>query len=406
MAMEMTRERAAAAAAAAAAERESIQANLLDLDGSFGKRMLAGAALTGESKRRWDVAAADLATLWEIFNAYVAVVDKAAELAAGTRRPSDRELAHITTMLNGQSVELTRQTPLGRRDLTETGRSELTLAAAVREMKRLFAGVADVVAAAESVWNETADGLNETGTQLAAAKQQAGNIDDSELAGALAAAEDELDHLRGVLNTDPLALWQGGRVDTTRLERLRGQVAAIAARAAEIARLRTDAQQRISVAAAAVAVVAIAREDAAAARERATAKIADAGLPPLAAETAGLEARLAAVDRLRAAGRWARLAAELDTIEAEAGAATQRYRDCERSAAALLGRRDEMRGLLDAYQVKAARLGAAEDTDLGQLYEQARDLLWTAPCDLAAADAAVMRYQQAIRGLGGQGRPQ
>jgi chromosome segregation ATPase len=400
--MEMTRERAAAAVAAATAERESIQTNLLDLDGSFGKRMLAGAALTGESKRRWDVAAADLATLWEIFNAYVAVVDKAAELAAAPRRPSDRDLAQVTTMLNGPSVELTRQTPLGRRDLTETGRSELTLAAAVREMKRLFAGVADVVAAAEGVWNQTADGLNEIDTLLAAAKQQAGDTDDGELG----AAEADLDQLRGVLNSDPLALWHGDGVDTTRLDRLRAQVAAIAARAADIARLRTDAQQRISVAAAAVAAAASAREDAAAAQERATAKIADTGLPPLTADTAGLEARLATVDRLRAAGRWARLAAELDTIEAEAGAATQRYRNCERSAAALLGRRDEMRGLLDAYQVKAARLGGAEDTTLNQLYEQARDLLWTAPCDLTAADAAVMRYQQAIRGLSGQGRPQ
>jgi hypothetical protein len=400
--MEMTRERAAAAVAAATAERESIQTNLLDLDGSFGKRMLAGAALTGESKRRWDVAAADLATLWEIFNAYVAVVDKAAELAAAPRRPSDRDLAQVTTMLNGPSVELTRQTPLGRRDLTETGRSELTLAAAVREMKRLFAGVADVVAAAEGVWNQTADGLNEIDTLLAAAKQQAGDTDDGELG----AAEADLDQLRGVLNSDPLALWHGDGVDTTRLDRLRAQVAAIAARAADIARLRTDAQQRISVAAAAVAAAASAREDAAAAQERATAKIADTGLPPLTADTAGLEARLATVDRLRAAGRWARLAAELDTIEAEAAAATQRYRNCERSAAALLGRRDEMRGLLDAYQVKAARLGGAEDTTLNQLYEQARDLLWTAPCDLTAADAAVMRYQQAIRGLSGQGRPQ
>ena len=33
-----------------AAERDSIQANLLDLDGSFGKRLLAGATLTGESE--------------------------------------------------------------------------------------------------------------------------------------------------------------------------------------------------------------------------------------------------------------------------------------------------------------------------------------------------------------------
>src|SRR5205809_5899452 len=148
MATQMTREQAAAAVTAATAERDGIQANLLDLDGSFGKQMLAGAALTGESKRRWDVAAADLAALWETFTAYAAVVDKAAELLAGARRPSSRELAQITTMLNGTSVELTRTVPLARREVTETGRSDLTLAAAVREMRRAFARVADVVAAA------------------------------------------------------------------------------------------------------------------------------------------------------------------------------------------------------------------------------------------------------------------
>ena len=119
----------------------------------------------------------------------------------------------------------------------------------------------------------------------------------------------------------------------------------------------------------------------------------------------GLEARLAALGKLRAAGRWARLAAELDIVEAEAAAATQRYRDAQRAAAALVGRRDELRGLLDAYQAKAARLGAAEDTELTKLYEQAHDPLWTAPCDLAAAAAAVTRYQRAILGLGGRGEP-
>ena len=403
MATQMSREQAAAAVAEATAERDSIQANLLDLDGSFGKRMLAGATLTGESKLRWDAAAASLATLWEIFNAYAAVVDQAAELMAGARRPSDRELAQLTAWLTGASVELNRQQPLGRRGLTETGKSDLTLAAAVQEMKRAFASVADVVAAAESVWNETAEGLGEIGTQLAAANEQLGDHGDDEVTGALAAAEAELGQLRGLLNSDPLALWHGGGVDTTRLERLRKQAAAVAARAADIARLRADAQQRIAVAAAAVAAVRAAREDAASARERAEAKIAAPGLPP-PADAAGLEARLAALDKLRAAGRWARLSAELDTIEAEAAAATQRCREAQRAAEALLGRRDELRGLLGAYQAKAARLGAAENTELSTLYSQAQDLLWTAPCDLDASAAAVTRYQRAIGGLGG-GQP-
>src|SRR6516162_3732424 len=400
MATQMSRAQAAAAVAEATAERDSIQTNLLDLDGSFGKRMLAGATLTGESQPRWEAAAAGLATLWEIFNAYAAVVDQAAELMAGARRPSDRELAQLTAWLTGASVELNRQQPLGRRGLTETGKSDLTLAAAVQEMKRAFASVADVVAAAESVWNETAEGLGEIGTQLAAAKEQLGDHGDDEVTGALAAAEAELGQLRGLLNSDPLALWHGGGVDTTRLERLRKQAAAVAARAADISRLRADAQQRIAVAAAAVAAVRAAREDAASARERAEAKIAAPGLPP-PADAAVLEARLAALDKLRAAGRWARLSAELDTIEAEAAATTQRCREAQQAAEALLGRRDELRGLLGAYQAKAARLGGAENTELSTLYSQAQDLLWTAPCDLDASAAAVTRYQRAIGGLGG-----
>src|SRR5215467_2909551 len=275
----MTREQAAEAVAAATAERDGIQANLLDLDGSFGKRMLAGAALTGESKRRWETAAADLASLWEIFQAYAAVVDKAGELMAGTRRLSDRELTQITALLNGASVELTRQKPLGRRDLTETGRAELTLAAAVHEMQRAFAVVADVVAAAESVWNETADGLSDIGAQLAAAQDEIGGLGDDEVTSALAAAGADLEELRDVLNSDPLSLWQGSRVDTSRLERLRAQAAAATARAAELAQLRTDARQRISAAQAAVAAVTAAREGADAARSAAAAKIAEDYLP-------------------------------------------------------------------------------------------------------------------------------
>jgi hypothetical protein len=406
MATQMSRDQAAAAVAEATAERESIQANLLDLDGSFGKRMLAGATLTGESKLRWEAAAADLANLWEIFNAYAAVVDRAAQLVAGAGRLSERELALVTTWLTGTSVEFTRQQPLGRRGLTETGRSDLSLGAAVQQMKRAFASVTDVVAAAESVWNETADGLSEIGTKLAAAKELLGGLSDDQAAGALAAAEDELGELRDVLNSDPLTLWQGGRVDTRRLERLRAEAAAATVRVASLARLRGDARQRISEAGAFVATVTAAREGADAARSAAAAKIAQDYLPSPPPEVPDLDVRLAALGKLEAAGRWARLASELETIEAEAAAAMERYHDAERAAAALLDKREELRGLLDAYQAKAARLGAAEDTELAMRYQQAHDLLWTAPCDLAVASAAVMHYQQAILTLSGGRRPQ
>ncbi len=95
----LSRDQAAAAVKAAVAERDTIQANLLELDSSFGKRLLAGATLTGGTAKRWDTAAADLATLWETFDAYSAVVDRAAELMAGLRRSADRQLAEISSLL-------------------------------------------------------------------------------------------------------------------------------------------------------------------------------------------------------------------------------------------------------------------------------------------------------------------
>src|SRR6266704_5464897 len=80
------RDQAVTAVGAAVAERDTIQANLLELDNSFGKRLLAGATLTGATKKRWDAVAADLTTLWETFGAYSAVADKAAELLGRLRR--------------------------------------------------------------------------------------------------------------------------------------------------------------------------------------------------------------------------------------------------------------------------------------------------------------------------------
>ena len=65
----LTKERAPAVVRAAVAERDAIQANLLELDGSFGKRLLAGATLSGETRRRWEVTAASLVGLWQAYSA-------------------------------------------------------------------------------------------------------------------------------------------------------------------------------------------------------------------------------------------------------------------------------------------------------------------------------------------------
>jgi hypothetical protein len=396
----MTREQAAAAVKAAVAERDAIQANLLELDSSFGKQLLAGAELTGTTRRRWDATAATLATLWQIYEAYSAVVDRAAAEAAA-RHLGPRELTALTELLTGRSVQLASgPAPLAGRDLADPGREDLTLATAVARMRGAFTSVTEVVSAAEHVWTEMAGRLDAIGAELARVTPLAATLGDEALTGDLAATQGKLARMRDTLNSDPLALLQGnGAVDTSGADRLQERVTAAVARVDEMVRLRDEAHQRIADVTAAATTARSARDDAIAAWNQAAAKIAPGALPPPPAGLADLSARLADLGTLLAGGRWTRLASELDLIDRELTTATAGFKEAERTVMAALARRDELRGLLGAYKAKAARLGAVEDPGLAERYDQARTLLWTAPCDLAAAEAAVTGYQQAVLGV-------
>ena len=396
----LTRDQAGAAVRSAVAERDAIQANLLELDSSFGKQLLAGAQLTGDTKRRWDATAATLAILWQVYSAYSAVVDQAAE--AVTRHLGSRELAAVTALLTGRSVQLASgPAPLAGRDLADSGREDLTLATAVARMRGAFAAVTEVVAAAEHVWTEVAGRLDAAARELVRVAPQAETLGDESLTD-LAAVQGRLTRLRDMLNSDPLALWLGSpapgsaAVDTSGADRLQEEVAAVATRVDRLVRLRDDARQRIAGVAAAAATARSAREDAVAAWQQAAAKIAAGALPPQPDSLAGLSARLASLGPLLASGRWTRLGSELDLLDRELPAATAGFKEAERAVVAAMAKRDELRGLLGAYKAKAARLGAVEDTGLSERYDRARDMLWMAPCDLAAAEAAVAGYQQAV----------
>jgi hypothetical protein len=161
----LTKDRAPAVVQAAVAERDAIQANLLELDGSFGKRLLEGATLSGETKRRWEASAASLASLWEIYSAYSAVIDRAADVVSG--HLGARELAAITNLLTGPSIQLAAgPAPLAGRDLADSGREELTVVAAVTRMRRAFGPITEVVSAAEQVVNEMTGRLDSLAAEL------------------------------------------------------------------------------------------------------------------------------------------------------------------------------------------------------------------------------------------------
>jgi len=379
-----TRQQATEAAAAAAAERDTIQANLLDLDGSFGKQLLAGTQLTGLSGQRWDSAAASLAAVWDIFNLYSAVIDRSVALAGG--RLGQRELADISQLLTGPSVSITR-VGTAPRDIADPGYENVTLATARARMRDAFTAITDVTSAAEQHWNEQAGRLDAAASALAGVNLTG----DAATAADVATVRTELDRLRAALNADPLA------ADFAAADRLGEQCQALAARAAALAALRSGAAGQIAAVRALADSSRAAQASAVAAWQRAAAKIAAVPPVPPAPDPAP---RLAALDTLLAAGRWDGLRSELDLLQRDLTAAATQFRESERTLVSLLDQRDELRGLLDAYKAKAARLGAAEDGTLSALHDSARALLWTAPCDLTAAAAAVTSYQQAVLAIG------
>ena len=326
--------------ATATAERDTIQGNLLDLDTSFGKRMLSGAQLTGVTKQRWDAASAALASLWDTYTAYSAVIDRATELMATVR---DRDMAQVTDLLMGRSVRLTRgPAPLARRDLADTGLEDLTIATAVARMRKDFPAVAEVVTAAEVVWGEVGGLLDQAGAELTRATTLAAGVGDDALSASLAAASAQLSAQRITLNSDPLALWRDGHADTSAAGQAREQVAKVVAQAEALARLRDGARQRIDALAATAATVRAARDEAVAAWQRAAEKVAagsrPAEPPPLA------DFGRAGLDALAASGEWQRLSDEVDRAERELAAALNRYRDAAAAADGALGRREELRG--------------------------------------------------------------
>lgn len=84
-------------------------------------------------------------------------------------------------------------------------------------------------------------------------------------------------------------------------------------------------------------------------------------------------------------GRIVPVLTQVDRIAAALGEAQRRFQ-------ATLDRRDELRGLVQAFADKASASGVMELPELDWLYQEAKAVLWAAPCDLDRGAAIVDRY--------------
>ncbi len=97
------------------------------------------------------------------------------------------------------------------------------------------------------------------------------------------------------------------------------------------------------------------------------------------------------------AGRWTQQRAVLDQWLTMAGRLERQLTDAERRNRRDLDRRDELRGRLQAFQAKMAATGNAETPEAMELAEAAWTELYTAPSDLDAAEAVIVRLADELR---------
>ncbi|WP_211301353.1 hypothetical protein [Murinocardiopsis flavida] len=391
-------------------DRERISINLVDLDNNQGHQFLKGAALSGRTEQRWAAAAVHTTELWQVFDAYRRVVEQATAMRAQISRPSHDDLAELTRLLTGESVELPReQSRFSQRTLLDpTDATErLTLDKAVARMTTAYDSAVEMISAADSAWTVLLPRLQAVEEAWARAETRYGEVGvehtgRDRLAGEIAA-------LRDSVRSDPLSFLtesgpQRGVPDPARLaefDRRTAEAEELAAELTEAAALKADFEPRFALLTGSVDAAEAAARSAVDTRAQVVAKISAPAADPIGDHSAGLRARLDALGGLRAEGRWGDLAAAMADLQAAADTAAAAAHAAEQSVLGLLGRRSELRGRLDAYKIKAVRLGCAEDPEVIRLHSEARDLLWSAPCDLRAATKVLAQYQQAIQKPGG-----
>jgi len=125
-------------------------------------------------------------------------------------------------------------------------------------------------------------------------------------------------------------------------------------------------------------------------------------LPPVDLSADGDRALRPWLDRIRAQAASGSAEAAAAILAAWQKAADARLADARRVAdanAAPLVRRNELRGLIDAYRAKAAGSGRDEDGRLDRLYAAAKQALYAAPCALDAAEVMVRDYVGAVNAV-------
>ena len=296
-----------------------------------------------------------------------------AALAAG-----DRQAAGET--LDGRSITLPDGTSTGAAALLRVLEADAERAAAA--IKQLG-----------TAWRNAVPRLDALRARLARAGESAdalGMPGDPELA----AARTVVDDVTAQAAADPL----GAELDDA--EQL---VRRVEERLADLARTRATIGADLDVAEGRLEELARLITAGTGARKAAEERIVDPGglaapLDPgeLVTGDRALRPWLARIRAQAAAGAWPAAAKGLEQWQEEVDALHARASAVAAGNRAPLERRNDLRGLLEAFRAKAAALGLAEDAALTQRYRSAHEALYAYRCDVRRSETLVREYGRAI----------
>jgi hypothetical protein len=363
---------------------DSIGATLVELDADSTRKLLAVGPLTGVTAQRWGTAQASIDELWTGHKLLAEAAAAAEEIRRNDRGLGRGSLTKLADAVFGNSVELASvNIPLTQRALLGPKQvsTRCTPGQLLTALETAFDQIRAVLHATEQAWRWQLARLD-----TCQIEQEALSTAADDPPAELAKATAGLAELANKVTCDPLgtttddftpveAALARVRAAATSTEELRQQLAAIRAGAAGLLDDLAAAHGE------AVSAHALSKSK--------IAGIAELGpadpTPELAMKLADLTTRPGADDAAQLLAWQHRAQAARDQAHAERDAAL-----------ALVAERGELRGRLDAYTAKAAQYGLAENEQLSRMAGRARDLLYTAPCDLPAARGAVSAYINAV----------
>jgi hypothetical protein len=366
---------------------ERISANLVDLEIDSGRQLLEATRLEGQSAERWTAASHTLTELWRRHGLLESLLRQADEL----RR--SRRTGEVASLLCARSIELaSSEVPIERRELLAS--SEETERCSPDEllasMSAAFDEVKTVMSQIGLAWDRLVPAIDDARRRLHAAAELAAELHEGERAD-LEAAGQALSHLKATITADPLSV-DPGEVDALerRIDEIKSGLEADVA-------LKRGFEARILEAREALERLGSLRNELRAARQELHIKISVAQAAPPPPDD-DVERELSHILALAQGGAWSQARAELDAMTERVAVRQDEAQRLLRASRVPIEARNQLRALLDAYQVKAKRLGMVEEREVADAYRRAQAALYTAPTDLNVAAQLVRTYQEMING--------